>query len=237
MLSNENSIPKSNKGASPLEPEAPPFNKLASDYDAWFEREGKLIFNIEVRAFQEILPLLPKPWLEIGVGSGRFARALGIETGIDPSLELLNIAKSRGITTIQGKGEEELFKEESFGTVFLIVTLCFADSPEAVLREAQRILTPDGKVVLGLVLKESPWGEFYGQKKQEGHRFYRYATLFSYDEVVRLLVKAGFVTERTISTLFQKPDKVHRMEEPRGGYSPNAGFTIVVGAKRDGEMR
>ena len=181
--------------------------------------------------------MLPKPWLEIGVGSGRFARALGIETGVDPTIELLNIAKSRGITTIQGRGEDELLKEESFGTVFLIVTLCFVDSPEAVLKEAHRILEPGGKVVLGLVLKESPWGEFYEQKKKQGHRFYRYATFYKCDEVIKLLVQAGFVTEKIISTLFQKPDKVHRTEEPRQGYLPNAGFTIIVGTKRSGEMR
>jgi SAM-dependent methyltransferase len=220
-----------------LSPKALAFEKLASDYDAWFDREGKLVFDIEVRAFQEILSLLPKPWLEIGVGSGRFARALGIETGIDPSIELLNIAKCRGINTIQGKGEEAIFKEGAFSTVFLIVTLCFVDSPEAVLREAQRILTPDGKVVLGLVLKESPWGKFYGRKKQEGHRFYRYATFFSRDEVVGLLAKAGFTAGRVISTLFQPPDEVHLMEEPRQGYSPDAGFTIIVGTKRNREMR
>jgi len=231
MPSNESLIPKSNKGASPLKPKASLFDKLASDYDAWFEKDGKLIFNTEVRAFKKILPLLPKPWLEIGVGSGRFARALGIETGIDPSIELLNIARSRGITTIQGRGEEELFKEEFFSTVFLIVTLCFVDSPEAVLREAHRILKPGGKVVLGLVLKESPWGEFYEQKKKQGHRFYRYATFYKCDEVIKLLVQAGFVTERIISTLFQKPDKVHRTEESRQGYLPNAGFTIIVGTK------
>jgi len=231
MPSNENLIPKSNKGASPLKLKTSLFDKLASDYDAWFEKDGKLIFNTEVRAFQEILPLLPKPWLEIGVGSGRFARALGIETGIDPSIELLNIARSRGITTIQGRGEEELFKEESFSTVFLIVTLCFVDSPEAVLREAHRILKPGGKVLLGLVLKESPWGKFYEQKKKQGHRFYRYATFYKCDEVIKLLVQAGFVTERIISTLFQKPGKVHRTEEPGQGYSPDAGFTIIVGTK------
>jgi len=56
------------------------FDSLASAYDAWFDGEGKLIFAIEVKAFQEILPLLPKPWLEVGVGSGRFAQALGIES-------------------------------------------------------------------------------------------------------------------------------------------------------------
>ena len=220
-----------------LSPKALVFEKMASDYDAWFDKEGKLVFDIEVLAFQEILSLLPKPWLEIGVGSGRFARALGIETGIDPSIELLNIAKSRGINTIRGKGEDTILKEGSFRTVFLIVTLCFVDSPEAVLREAQRVLTPDGKVVLGLVLRESPWGKFYEQKKQEGHRFYRYATFFSHDEVLGLLTKAGFITEGIISTLLQPPDGVHVMEEPRQGYSLDAGFTVIVGTKRNGEIR
>jgi len=234
MPNNENLIPKSNKGANPLKPKASLFDELASDYDAWFEKDGKLIFETEVRAFQEILPLLPGPWLEIGVGSGRFARALGIETGIDPSIKLLNIARSRGITTIQGRGEEELFKEESFGTAFLIVTLCFVDSPKAVLREAHRILKPGGKVVLGLVLKESPWGEFYEQKKQEGHRFYRYATSYKCDEVIKLLVQAGFSVEKVISTLFQEPGRVSHMETPREGYSPGAGFTIIIAGKNKG---
>ena len=109
MPSNENLIPKSNKGVSPLKPGASLFDTLASDYDAWFEKDGKLIFETEVRAFQEILSSLPKPWLEIRVGSGRFARALGIETGIDPSIELLNIARSRGITAIQGIGAKRNF--------------------------------------------------------------------------------------------------------------------------------
>ena len=58
-----------------------PFDELAAEYDAWFDKEGSHIFFNEVKAFQGVLPDLPKPWLEIGVGSGRFAQALGIETG------------------------------------------------------------------------------------------------------------------------------------------------------------
>ena len=62
------------------------FDLLALDYDGWFEDEGKLLFAIEAEAFRRVLPSLPKPWLEVGVGSGRFAQALGIENGIDPSV-------------------------------------------------------------------------------------------------------------------------------------------------------
>lgn len=209
-----------------------PFDALAPEYDAWFDGEGNPVFFIEVQALRELLPLLPEPWLEIGVGSGRFAQALGIQRGVDPSTRLAEMARRRGIDVTLGRGEQELFDEESFGTVFLIVTLCFLSSPVAALKEARRILIPNGKLVLGLVLKESPWGQLYRQKQMEGHRFYKHATFLSYDEVTGLITKAGFVTERTVSTLFQKPGEVQPLEEPRTGYFPDAGFTIIVAGKQ-----
>jgi len=216
----------------PANTKASPFDSLASVYDDWFEAEGKLPFAIEVRAFHEILPCFPKPWLEMGVGSGRFAQALGIETGVDPSIKLLEIARRRGITTLLGRGEQQPFVKESFGTVFLIVTLCFLDSPLDVLRETHRLLMTGGKVALGLVLRESPWGKFYQRKQQQGHRFYKYATFYSYDEVIGLLKEAGFLLEKVVSTLFQKPGRVEHIESPRNGHSADAGFTVLVAYKR-----
>ena len=207
------------------------FDSLALEYDAWFDNEGSFIFFIEVQAFRELLPTSLKPWLEIGVGSGRFAQALGIETGVDPSIKLVEMARRRDVNAFLGRGEQELFDGESFGTVFLIVTLCFLDSPLEVLEEANRILMPGGKIVMGLVLKESPWGKFYLQKKKQGHRFYKYATFYRYDEVTKLLEQAGFLIEQVISTLFQRPGKVKRMELPERGYFPNAGFTIISASK------
>ena len=207
------------------------FDTLASAYDAWFEEEGKLIFDIEVRAFQEVLSTLPKPWLEVGVGSGRFAQALGIETGIDPSVKLLEMAKKRGITGFLARGEEKFFEAETFGTVFLIVTLCFVNSPLAVLQEAHRILKTEGKTVLGLVLRESPWGQFYLSKKRQGHRFYKYATFYSYQEVLEFLNRSGFTIEKVLSTLFQRPNEVKEIESPREQFYPDAGFTIAVARK------
>jgi SAM-dependent methyltransferase len=207
------------------------FDSLASDYDAWFEDEGKLVFAIEVKAFQKVIPSLPKPWLEIGVGSGRFAQALGIKTGIDPSAKLLAMARRRGVKTFQAKGEKPFFDEDTFGAIFLIVTLCFVNSPVAVLNEAHRILKTDGKLVLGLVLRDSPWGQFYLTKKEKGHRFYKHATFYNYQRVTEFLENKGFAVEKVVSTLFQKPGEVDEMERPREGFSPDAGFTIVVASK------
>jgi SAM-dependent methyltransferase len=212
-----------------------PFDDLALEYDTWFDKERSLIFFTEVQAFKSLLPSLPKPWLEIGVGSGRFAHALEIETGVDPSSKLLHMARERGISAFLGRGEQGLFDEGSFGAVFLIVTLCFLDSPLEVLKEAKRILSAGGKLVLGLVVKESPWGQFYQAQKAQGHRFYRYATFYSCDEVVRLIAQAGFVTEKIVSTLFQRPGEVHRTEDSREGYFPDAGFTIIVAGKKTSE--
>ena len=214
-----------------LESIASPFDSLALDYDNWFDREGMSIFAIETEAFRQILPSLPKPWLEVGVGSGRFAQALGIEIGLDPSVRLLDIARSRGLNVLLGRGENTPFADGALGTVFLIVTVCFVDSPLAVLTEANRLLGRGGKIVLGLVLRESPWGQFYQVKGEKGHRFYKYATFYSYAEVNGLLEQAGFSVEKTISTLFQRPGQVGHMESPREGYSADAGFTIVMAGK------
>jgi SAM-dependent methyltransferase len=216
------------RGKGSSQSAASAFDSLASDYDAWFDSEGKLVFAIEAEALRSVLPLLPEPGLEIGVGSGRFAQALGIQIGLDPSIELLRFAMGRGLNALQGIGESMPFHDKVFATAFLIVTLCFADSPLGVLREACRVLKEDGKVVLGVVLRESPWGQFYETRKAEGHRFYRHATFYSLSEVTALLGQAGFAPPTVFSTLFQQPGQVDELESLRDGYDAGAGFSIVV---------
>lgn len=209
-----------------------PFDELAREYDAWFDKAGSLIFRIETKALKELLTTLQKPWLEVGVGSGRFARELGIETGIDPSYKLIEMARYRGINAFLGRVEQKLFEGESFGTVFFICSLCFIDAPRVVLNEANRILMPGGRVVLGLVLRESPWGQLYSIKKAEGHPYYKHANFYTYEEVADLIFHAGFSIERIISTLFQRPGRVHTIEQPRNGYDPRAGFSVITAIKQ-----
>ena len=207
------------------------FDYLASDYDAWFEKKGRLIFASEVEALRQALPLLPKPWIEVGVGGGRFAQALGIDIGLDPSSKLLEMARYRGVSVFLGRGEEMPFKDGVFGTIFFVVTLCFVDSPSRTLGEAARLLRSGGKVVLGMVLRESPWGQLYRGEKQRGHRFYSHAMFYNYDEVGMFLRQIGFSIEKVISTLFQSPSGVNHIEPPRQGFSADAGFTVILAGK------
>jgi SAM-dependent methyltransferase len=207
------------------------FNSLASDYDAWFEKEGRLIFASEVEALRQVLPLLPKPWIEVGVGSARFAKALGTDIGLDPSSKLLEMARYRGIKAFLGRGEEMPFKDGVFGTIFFVVTLCFVDSPKKTLGEAARLLKSEGKVVLGLVLRDNLWGQLYRREKRRGHRFYRHAVFYDYGEIDMFLRQTGFSIEKVISTLFQSPGGVNQIEIPRQGVSADAGFTVILAGK------
>lgn len=224
-------------GFSPAETSV--FDTFASDYDEWFEKDGKLIFAIEVQAFHEILASLPGPWVEIGVGSGRFAKALGIEIGLDPSANLLKMARKRGITTFLGRAEHQPFDTASVGTAFIILTFCFLRSPLEALRETFRVLKPEGKIVLGLVTKENPWGKFYEQEKKNGHRFYKKVTFYKFSEITTILGQSGFSIGQVLSTLFQEPGKVLYLESPKSGYSRDAGFVIIVAGKmpRKGSVR
>jgi ubiquinone/menaquinone biosynthesis C-methylase UbiE len=207
------------------------FDSMAKEYDSWFEKEGKIIFDIEVQALQQVVPLSSRPWLEIGVGSGRFALALKIDNGLDPSIELLKIAENRGINTLLGKGENIPFNNGVFGALFIITTLCFADSPSAMLKEANRILHKGGAMVLGTISPESPWGELYELKKRAGHHIYRHATFYRYAELENLLKNAGFSIEKVFSTLFQNPNEVKYMESPQEGILSNAGFIATLSRK------
>ena len=207
------------------------FDSLARAYDSWFEQEGRLILASEVEPLKQALPLLPRPWIEIGIGSGRFAQALGIDIGLDPSRELLKIARNRGISVFLGRGEEMPYQDGVFGTAFFIVTLCFVDSPRRTLGEVARLLEDQGKMVLALVLEESPWGQLYQAKKETGHRFYKYARFYNYGEVDMFLMQTGFSVEKVVSTLFQSPGEVDHIELPRQGFSVDAGFTVILAGK------
>ena len=99
------------------------FDLYAEDYDRWFDtEEGRVIFEMEVEAVRPLIRDFRYPFIEIGVGSGRFAKELGIDFGIDPSSKLLEIAKSRGINVKKARGEKLPFSDESFGGVFILFT-------------------------------------------------------------------------------------------------------------------
>ncbi len=205
-----------------------PFDRQAERYDAWYDTKGKTAFAIELNALRPLLKDLPRPYLEVGVGTGRFARELGINTGVEPSVEMVKIARQRGINAILARGESLPFEAKSFGTVFLLTTWEFLDQPEKVLREIKRVLKDGGRLVNAYLDKQGKWGKSYIEKAKAGHDLFRYARFYDYNEVIKITERSGFKVIRTISTLFQGPDETLLLEEPKEGFHPGASFVIIL---------
>ena len=205
------------------------FEQRAEEYDRWFD-DGEL-FNIERDALLELTTPLTGPKVEVGVGPGRFAAALGVDFGIDPADSPLRIAADRSIIPCRGIGEALPLANNRCGTVFLLFTLCFLENPQKTLQECSRILQPGGHLVIGLVPAESPWGQHLIAKKEAGNPYYRQAEFHSPPTVERWLEACGLTVTERRSTLRQDPKTPPVPESSGPEIHPQAGFVILVGKK------
>jgi ubiquinone/menaquinone biosynthesis C-methylase UbiE len=202
------------------------FDLIAEAYDGWHDAsDGRAIFNAEVKCLRTLCRDCRGEWLEVGVGTGRFASNLRVARGVDSSLSMVKIARERGLMVCLGFAEALPFPESVFDGVLLVLTLCFiADSKQA-LKECRRILRPAGNLCVGIISAHSPWGRAYERKKAEGHPVYASAKFFHVPEAVSLVENAGFTFKEAASTLFWNPDEAAETK-PRveAGYFPQAGF-------------
>jgi len=167
------------------------------------------------------------------VGSGRFTQALGVPYGLDPSMELLKLAKQRGILGVLGRAEALPFKSSSFDLVLMVVSVYFFEEPLRAFEEAHRVLRNDGYIVLGLVLSDSPWADFYKEKAKMGHPIYSHARFYSFGELSSILAQAGFRIEKVSTTLFEEPQDQEPLENQdiRDGFWREGEF-FCVNAKK-----
>ncbi|MDD5005381.1 MAG: class I SAM-dependent methyltransferase [Candidatus Omnitrophica bacterium] len=201
------------------------FDRYYKKYDAWYDKH-KFAFLSELEAIKKVLPR-NKKGLEIGVGTGRFAAELGITTGIDPSRNMLEIAQKRGVNARLGFGENISFLNEVFDYVAVIITLCFVKDPQKVLKEAFRVLKRNGRIIIGIVDKESFLGKFCQRKKSA---FYKQAKFLSTKEVTDLLKETGFGSFSYYQTISILPDKMDSLEKPRKGFG-KGGFVVISAGK------
>jgi SAM-dependent methyltransferase len=165
------------------------FDTHAREYDAWFE-DHKTEYDLELRALRALLPG-SGAGIEVGAGTGRFTRPLGIATGVEPSAAMRNIALARGVNLVDGTAESLPANDRSYHYALLVTTICFLDSPAAAFREVHRILEADGYIIIGLIDRASVLGKKYEEKKQAS-RFYRDATFHTTEEIVSELKEARF---------------------------------------------
>lgn len=204
-------------------PRTAPFETHHRRYDDWFVHHAAA-YHSELLSVRALLP-----WrglgLAIGVGTGRFAAPLGVQIGIDPAREVLDYAKSRGITTFQAAAEALPFADNSFDYALSVTTICFVDDASAMLSEAYRVLKPDAGLVIGFIDRTSDLGQHYLAHQAE-NVFYRQATFYSAIEVEKLLRNTGFTEPLWLQTLSKPLDQTREIEPVRAGYGKGA-FVVV----------
>lgn len=205
-----------------------PFDLFPDRYDEWFE-VNRFVFECELQAIRELLPEYGKG-IEIGVGSGQFASALGIKTGVEPSANMRKIAESRGINVIDGIAENLPIKEAQFDYALMVTTICFLDDLEKALSESFRILKPGGYLIIGFVDRRSPTGQFYLKHKEE-NPFYRDAVFFSVTEVLELLKKTGFKNFHIKKTILYDPEDI-KNALPVNGLCKELSFAVIKAGKK-----
>jgi ubiquinone/menaquinone biosynthesis C-methylase UbiE len=202
-----------------------PFQQFSNEYDQWFERHPKL-YEAELNAVREFIRD-GSNGIEIGSGTGRFSLPLKIPIGAEPSCNMAEIARSRGMRVINARAERLPFGDRSFDFTLFVTTICFLDSIEGSLREAWRITKDGGFIVVAFIDKCSLLGKLYRKRKKDS-LFFGNARFYSTKQVIRHLSKVGFKDfsyRQTIITLNE--DEVQMVEEGFG----KGGFVVIQGKK------
>jgi hypothetical protein len=112
-----------------------------------------------------------------------------------------------------------------FDYVLVVTTICFVDSPRAMLDEARRVLRPSGALVIGFIDRTSAIGRHYEAHREES-AFYRDATFYGASEVEDMLRGAGFTVRGWSQTLFGASPAIQEIEPARPGIGEGA-FVVV----------
>jgi len=203
------------------------FDHFALNYDQWYETHPRE-YALELQAIRLLLP--PEgSGVEIGAGTGRFSKPLGISLGIEPSKAMRKIALSRGVNVIAGKAESLPLEDGLFDFALYVTSDCFLESLLTAYQEVNRILKVGGFVVIGLIDKNSVLGKKYESRKNES-RFYKNANFHTVEEIQNDLIKAGFGNIETVQAIL--PDDVGggHPHEVKPGYGE--GSFVVLRAQK-----
>jgi ubiquinone/menaquinone biosynthesis C-methylase UbiE len=214
-----------------------PFETRYREYDAWFDANQNA-FASELAAVRAALPAAASRayrWVEIGVGSGRFASNLGIPIGVEPAEGIATLAEARGIEVVKGVAEDLPLDDGSIGAAFLITSLCFIDEMERAFAEVARVLIPGGSAIEAFIPADSPFGRLY-ETAGKDDPFFRRAKLRPRRGVLAALAEAGLHVERAVHTLTSEPARANdRVESPSDGW--RGGSFVVVRAVKPGSVR
>ncbi|MDX9799418.1 MAG: class I SAM-dependent methyltransferase [Methanofastidiosum sp.] len=200
------------------------FGNNIESYEEWFTKNFN-IFSSEIEALKKVLPKSGKG-IEIGVGSGLFASRLGIKDGVEPSKKMANIAIDRGIKVIHGFAENLPIQDESYDFVLMVTVDCFFTDILKSFKEAYRILSRNGFLIIAFIDRNTPLGQIYEEKKAS-NIFYKNAKFHSASEIENLLKNSHFEIVDKKQTIFNLENKI---QEIKSGVGEGL-FVVIKGIK------
>jgi len=203
------------------------FERYAQEYDRWFD-ENVDVYQSELMALRALVPG-EGLGLEVGMGTGRFAAPLGIRMGVEPAAAMAEMARKRGIDVLEGRAEALPFRDGTFDFVLMMTTICFLNDPLQALEEARRVLRPAGRLIIGMIDRDSPLGRSYEERKTAS-KFYRYANFRSAEEVLSWLRSLNFGHIVTLQTIFEGPDEIGALEPFEEGHG--RGAIVAISARK-----
>jgi ubiquinone/menaquinone biosynthesis C-methylase UbiE len=209
-------------------PKIEPFEKYSDQYEDWFV-QNKYAFKAEIEAVRKHIPEHSRG-IEIGVGSGLFAEPLGIHVGLEPSGEMRSKAVKRGVNVVDGTAENLPFMDDFYGFALMVTTICFVDDVKQSINEAKRIVKAGGKLIIGLIDKNSPIGKMYNKHQKESV-FYSNAIFYSTEEIVDYMKKTGFQDFYFTQTIFTSLDNINENEQVKEGFGEGS-FVVISGINK-----
>jgi len=225
------------------------FNRNYKKYDAWYDK-NKFAYLSELIAIRTKLPKIGRG-LEIGVGTGRFAKPLqdvGYEiVGIDISAKMLKEARKKGTRgLIEGDACCLPFPESAFDAAISVGTLHLITDWWLALREITRVTRRSLFTVLreGLNYKATPNGVYKELLKKYGYSYdHPGKGLWKLQEIIKptrsmfvtsyntnINESIAFLSEKAFSLQWNVPNGLHRkaMRELRRMFSKDGTYGCDV---------
>lgn len=134
-------------------------------YDAWFDRPwGSYASRVEHDLLLDAIgPVAGLDVCDAGCGTGRFTARLEADgaraVGVDRDPAELTVARTRVHGELIEADVHHLPFPDGHFAVTVAVTVCeFTADPAAVIEELARVTRPGGRVVIGSLNRDSPWG-------------------------------------------------------------------------------
>ncbi|MCZ2460321.1 MAG: class I SAM-dependent methyltransferase [Chitinophagales bacterium] len=209
--------------------QALPFNDHVADYEKWHEKYP-FVFQSEVEAIRDLLPAGKNiRGMEVALGTGRFAKELGIREGIEPAPNMRALALKRGIEVMDAVAEHLPYKDMQFDFVLMAFCISYFKNLSQAFKEAHRVLKKGGALIVAFIDKESVIGKFYEQRKLYSV-FYKNANFYNVDRIISELNGIRFKDFQFRQTLFRPLDEIKEFEPAKKGYGEGS-FVIIKAIK------